>query len=31
MQRRLGATVDQVDARAARQSAKVMVSHSDRT
>jgi hypothetical protein len=31
MQRRLGATVDQVDARAARQSAEVMVSHSDRT
>jgi hypothetical protein len=31
MQRRLGATVDQVDAGGARQSAEVMVSHSDRT
>jgi hypothetical protein len=31
MQRRLGATVDQVDAGGARQSAEVMVSHSDGT
>ena len=31
MQGRLGATVDQADAGGARQSAEVMVSHSDRT